>query len=114
MANESQLMFDAVPGPLPLDENVLLSPYWSSRLHTALKRLLDVILSATLLLITLPIMIVIAIGIKLDSRGPVLYRWRVVGINGKPFRSWKLRSMCVDADEKKRQLLVKNEMQGPV
>jgi lipopolysaccharide/colanic/teichoic acid biosynthesis glycosyltransferase len=114
MARQAQAVMDAVPSPLPQDDNVLLSPYWSSRLHTALKRVLDVILAATLFLITLPLMIVIAICIKLDSRGPVLYQWRVVGIKGKPFRSWKLRSMCVDADEKKQQLLVDNEMRGPV
>jgi lipopolysaccharide/colanic/teichoic acid biosynthesis glycosyltransferase len=114
MANRAQVITEAIPGALPLEQNVLFSPYWTSPLHRSVKRLLDVILSTVLLAITLPIMIVIAIAIKLDSHGPILYRWRVVGAKGKPFRSWKLRSMCVDADHKKEQLAARNEMRGPV
>lgn len=95
-------------------EDVLFSPYWANPLHTGVKRLADVILSACLLLVAMPLLAVIAICVKLDSRGPVLYRWRVAGKGGHPFRSWKFRSMCVDADDKKPQLLQGNEMQGPV
>jgi lipopolysaccharide/colanic/teichoic acid biosynthesis glycosyltransferase len=113
MANQAQAISENIPAALP-SGNVVFSPHWSNPLHTFLKRLLDVVLSTVLLLICLPIMMVIAIGIKLDSRGPVLYQWRVVGLNGVPFRSWKLRSMCVDADQKKEQLVAHNEMQGPV
>ncbi len=74
----------------------------------------SVIFSAFLLLIATPVLASIAIGVKFDSRGPVLYRWRVVGQGGRPFRSWKFRSMCVGADDKKEQLLEGNEMRGPV
>jgi lipopolysaccharide/colanic/teichoic acid biosynthesis glycosyltransferase len=95
-------------------EDVLFSRYWTNPLHTGIKRLADVILSALLLLVAMPLFAAIAIGVKLDSRGPVLYRWRVVGKGGHSFRSWKFRSMCVDADAKKDQLLEGNEMRGPV
>jgi lipopolysaccharide/colanic/teichoic acid biosynthesis glycosyltransferase len=112
--NEARIITETMPGrPVP-DENVLMSPYWKSRVHIGLKRLLDVLLSAVLLLLLTPIMAVIAVGIKLDSRGPIFYRWLVVGTNGRPFRSWKFRSMCADADQKKGQLLGHNEMRGPV
>jgi lipopolysaccharide/colanic/teichoic acid biosynthesis glycosyltransferase len=93
---------------------VLLSHYWASSLHTGLKRILDIVFSSILILLAMPLMAVTAIAIKIDSAGPVFYRWLVVGKGGFPFRSWKFRSMCVDADEKKRQLMARNEMQGPV
>ncbi len=79
-----------------------------------LKRALDVLLSTLLLLASVPAMLIIALAIKLDSSGPVFYRWRVVGRTGKPFRSWKFRSMCADADRQKARLLADNEMLGPV
>jgi lipopolysaccharide/colanic/teichoic acid biosynthesis glycosyltransferase len=100
--------------PSPISEDVLFSRYWASPLHTGIKRLADVILSAVLLLVAMPLLAAIAVGVKLDSRGSVLYRWRVVGRGGRPFRSWKFRSMCVGADDKKEQLLEGNEMRGPV
>ena len=100
--------------PDVLEGPVSFSPYWASPLHTGIKRLSDVILSAFLLLISMPLLAAIAIGVKLDSRGPVLYKWRVVGKGGHPFLSWKFRSMCLDADKKKDQLLEDNEMRGPV
>lgn len=69
------------------------------------KRVLDVIIASVLLLITLPIMILVAITIKLDSRGPIFYYYRGqtkkmpvyrLGKNGKPFRYFKFRTMVHD------------------
>jgi lipopolysaccharide/colanic/teichoic acid biosynthesis glycosyltransferase len=94
--------------------DVMFSPHWANPLHTGIKRLADVTISALLLLVTMPLLAVISIGVKLDSKGPILYRWHVVGKGGHFFRSWKFRSMCVDADKKKDELLTGNEMQGPV
>jgi lipopolysaccharide/colanic/teichoic acid biosynthesis glycosyltransferase len=96
------------------EEDVLFSRYWANPLHTGIKRLADVVVSAFLLFVAMPLFVAIAIAVKVDSKGPVLYRWRVVGKGGHPFRSWKFRSMCVDADDKKDQLLEGNEMRGPV
>jgi lipopolysaccharide/colanic/teichoic acid biosynthesis glycosyltransferase len=95
-------------------QDVCFSRHWNNPWCTRIKRLADMILSAFLLLLATPLLAAIAIGVKLDSRGPVLYRWRVVGQGGHPFRSWKFRSMCVGADDKKEQLLDGNEMRGPV
>src|SRR5437867_2339648 len=59
-------------------------------------------------------MVVIAVLVKLTSKGPVFYRWEVLGREGNPFVGYKFRSMAVDADGRKRELLHLNEMTGPV
>jgi sugar transferase (PEP-CTERM system associated) len=65
----------------------------------AMKRFADVALAAIGLAVTLPFMIPIAIAIKLDSRGPALFRQRRVGQNGRIFVLNKFRSMTVDAEK---------------
>ena len=75
---------------------------------------MDIMISGVMLLILLPFFIIIAIAIKLDSNGPILYEWNVVGFNKKPFKSWKFRTMIPEADKLKAKLLDKNEMKGPV
>ena len=79
-----------------------------------IKRVLDVAISATALVVLAPIFAGIAIAIKLTSPGPVFYRWRVVGRNKKPFTSYKFRTMVQDADRIKQELLDRNIMRGPV
>ncbi len=90
------------------------SPCWSSPLRLAAKRLIDVAVSACLLMALLPLLLALAALVKLSSRGPVLYRWRVVGQSGLRFVSYKFRSMVADADALKPELLRQNEMTGPV
>ena len=60
------------------------------------KRIEDVLIAATCLLITFPLMLVIAIAIKLDSRGPALFRQKRLGANNLPFDLLKFRSMYVE------------------
>jgi exopolysaccharide biosynthesis polyprenyl glycosylphosphotransferase len=79
-----------------------------------LKRLIDILVSGILLIMLLPVFIVIAIVVKLTSKGPVLYEWNVMGFNKKSFRSWKFRTMAKDADIQKESLMSLNEMKGPV
>jgi exopolysaccharide biosynthesis polyprenyl glycosylphosphotransferase len=62
------------------------------------KRALDIIVSAGLLLLTLPLMLFVALAIKLESHGPVLYRQERIGLHGKPFTLLKFRSMTADAE----------------
>jgi exopolysaccharide biosynthesis polyprenyl glycosylphosphotransferase len=69
-----------------------------------LKRCLDIVGALFAILLLSPIFIACAIAIKLDSRGPVLYRQRRIGRNGKPFRMLKFRSMQQDADAMKQDL----------
>jgi exopolysaccharide biosynthesis polyprenyl glycosylphosphotransferase len=65
-----------------------------------LKRAFDVLAVSIGLALISPLLACIAIAIKLDSRGPVLYRQKRIGERGRPFTMWKFRSMRVDADPK--------------
>jgi len=64
-----------------------------------LKRTVDILLSSFALLLLSPLFGIIALAIKLGSPGPVLYRWRVLGLNKRPFTSYKFRTMVENADE---------------
>jgi exopolysaccharide biosynthesis polyprenyl glycosylphosphotransferase len=89
---------------------------WSIQLHIVqrLKRVLDLLL-ATVALITLsPVMLITAIAIKLESPGPVIFRQTRVGKWGKPFTCYKFRSMCIDAEARKKELLKNNQVDGPI
>lgn len=65
-----------------------------------LKRLLDFIGSLILLILLSPILIILAISIKIDSKGPVFYRQERVTTNGKTFKIFKFRTMIQDADKR--------------
>ncbi len=68
-------------------------------LRTIVKRLFDIVCSTLLIVLAAPIMLVTALLIKLDSRGPVLYRQERVGQNGSTFEVAKFRSMRTDAEQ---------------
>ena len=57
-------------------------------------------------------MLFIAIAIKLNSKGPVIFKQERVGRKGKVFKIYKFRSMYIDAEERKEQLMDQNEMSG--
>lgn len=65
-----------------------------------IKRLLDIVLSVLGIVICCIPMIIIAIAIKLDSPGPVLFKQKRIGYKGKVYEIWKFRSMCVGAEQK--------------
>src|SRR4029453_17724325 len=77
------------------------------------KRVLDVALALLLAPLALPVMLVAAVAIKLDSPGPVFHRAIRVGRGGRKFTFLKLRSMQQDAEELRGLLLHLNEAQGP-
>jgi len=62
------------------------------------KRLLDVLVAAVGMVLSLPIMLLVALAVRLDSPGPVFFRQERVGRNGRPFTVWKFRSMRTDAE----------------
>ena len=64
------------------------------------KRIFDILVSFISLVLLSPILIIVAIIIKLGSKGPVLYKQLRVGLNGKPFYIYKFRTMQVNADKK--------------
>jgi exopolysaccharide biosynthesis polyprenyl glycosylphosphotransferase len=81
---------------IPLIEvNPQLMPVWERKI----KRLMDIVFSSIILIITLPITFLVAIAIKLDSEGPVFYKQIRVGKDGKEFKIYKFRSMFKDAEK---------------
>lgn len=85
-----------------------------TKIKSNLKRALDLVVGSLALFLSAPIMILTAIAIKLDSRGPILFRQQRVGKWGSPFVCYKFRSMHVDAEERKAELLDHNQADGPV
>lgn len=76
----------------------------------ALKRIIDIIGSLIGIIVFSPFMLIAAIAIKLDSKGPVIFKQKRAGINGSIFEMYKFRSMCVDAEELKAKLQEQNEV----
>ena len=79
------------------------------------KQALDLVVSMIMLAFLLPfVFLPVAIAIKLTSPGPVLFRQKRCGLNGRPFTMLKFRSMVTDAEQRKQELAALNEMGGPV
>lgn len=76
------------------------------------KRLFDMFVSGALILATLPIMLVVALLVKIDDPGPVLFRQERVGIEGQRFKMLKFRSMVVDAEARLSAIAHQNEGSG--
>jgi len=64
-----------------------------------IKRVLDIIISVIAIIATTPVMLIIALGVKLTSSGPVFFRQERIGLNNRPFSMLKFRSMRLDGDE---------------
>ena len=84
------------------------------RIELLIKRGLDLVISAALLVALSPLLLLIALAIRVSSGSPVFYEWNVVGEDGRPFKGHKFRTMVQNADELKLLLLDRNEMRGPV
>lgn len=76
---------------------------------SVLKRLFDVLVSLLLMIVTLPLVLIFAILVKLDSRGPAFFRQTRVGLYGETFNLIKLRSMRVDAEAAGAQFAQEND-----
>jgi exopolysaccharide biosynthesis polyprenyl glycosylphosphotransferase len=85
-----------------------------SRSSLLLRRLFDFGVALTGLIIFAPIAAIIAIAIKIDSPGPVLFSQIRAGLDGRPFRMYKLRTMSVDAEANLEKLVDINELDEPV
>src|SRR5919106_2284880 len=79
-------------------KNVTSSERKQSSYFNLLKPVLDYFVAAILLIITSPLFLVVYVGIKLHSPGPVFFYQKRIGKDGKPFRMIKFRSMRVNAD----------------
>src|SRR6266704_1803443 len=77
-------------------------------------RLVDIIIATLILIIGLPLWLCFALAIRLSSPGAVLYEQTRIGLNGRPFKVYKFRSMYTNADEMLAHLNAHNEVQGPL
>lgn len=100
---------------LHLRQRIKLSA-WESSLGSllALKRLLDIAISGTALLVFSPLLLLVALLVWIDDPGPVFYTQIRVGQDGRPFRFYKFRSMRIGADKMKDQLVAQNESKDGV
>lgn len=80
--------------------------------YPAIKRALDITASAIGLVLLSPLFLLLALVIRLDSPGPLLFSQTRVGERGREFRCWKFRSMHVDAQQRREALEESNEMRG--
>jgi len=78
------------------------------------KRALDITVAAALLVLAAPLMLLIALAIKLDSPGPVIFRQRRVGKDGRLFTFYKFRGMVADAEARLHEVAHLNEVDGPI
>ncbi len=78
------------------------------------KRTVDILLSALTVLLAWPVMAAIALAIRLDSPGAIIYQQTRIGKNGKPFACYKFRSMVADADARRHEIDSFNEASGPL
>jgi len=78
------------------------------------KRGLDILVSALAIVILAPLLLVVALLVKITSRGPVFYVQQRVGRSGEPFRMIKFRSMYQDAHDRRDEHLLDNMHEGPI
>ena len=109
MMTSRVLVRDIAGIPLITVDAVTLSP---GQLRT--KRAFDVVLASLGVLSGMPVWLLLAAAIKLESRDPVFYKQARVGLRGKPFGMYKFRSMVNDADAPLAQLIEENEATGPL
>jgi exopolysaccharide biosynthesis polyprenyl glycosylphosphotransferase len=82
---------------------------WFTHGHAFLKRGLDILASAILLILFSPVFLLIGLLVKLEDGGPIFFAQRRVGQFGREFRMFKVRSMCLNAEERLQELLAQNQ-----
>ncbi|MCC7462077.1 MAG: sugar transferase [Gammaproteobacteria bacterium] len=99
-----------------LDEIPLLTfePVAQDERKLIVKRIFDLAVTLAAMPVLLPILLVVAVAVKLDSPGPVLFRQPRVGLRKRPFPMYKFRSMYRDAEQRLKEIEHLNEAQGPI
>ncbi len=106
----SRLSFEEMDGIPVLGFDTVPTHAWA----LAIKRAFDVVLSGVALVLLAPLFALVAAAVKMSSPGPVLFRQRRVGLNGREFWFLKFRSMVLNAEAQRSSLAVHNEADGPV
>lgn len=102
--------FDVLGGRLMLVFHSTPEVSWS----LWMKDVLDRVGAFVFIVLSAPLFLVAMAGIWLSSRGPIFFTQDRAGKNGRPFRMYKFRTMCADAESRRRELENNNEMSGPV
>jgi exopolysaccharide biosynthesis polyprenyl glycosylphosphotransferase len=92
-------------GALLIDISLEPMPYW----QRIVKRVLDITLSLFAIILLIPVYLVLALAVKLSSKGPILFFQERIGKNGKPFQIIKFRTMYTDAEKEGPQLSSSND-----
>lgn len=95
-------------------EPIVVEPSHRDVNQLFVKRFMDMLGAGLGLILLSPLLLLIIIGIKLTSRGPIFYKQTRVGLGGQTFSLYKFRSMVVNADELKASLQDQNEKDGPI
>lgn len=90
----------------------VFSPAVHNEKHLIVKTIFDFVGGVIGSIISLPIILLVAIPLKLESPGPLIFKQQRVGKNGRIFNIYKLRSMYIDAEERKAALMEQNQMNG--
>jgi len=101
----NQIVHFSIRENIPLIET---SSRLDSRFDRAIKRFVDLAISLSVVILLAPVFILIALLIKLDSKGPIIFKQKRVGKDGKLFTSYKFRTMYVDADKRLKEILEKD------
>ncbi|HLM29156.1 MAG TPA: sugar transferase [Acidimicrobiales bacterium] len=100
--------------PLAYEPLFYVEPWALPHRQLVIKRALDIATSGLALVVAAPVMLVIAALIKLNDRGPVLFKQTRVGTDGELFKVYKFRTMVVDAEARLASLAASNERTGPL
>lgn len=92
--------------------DIYTSPKMSWQL--VIKRIMDISISATLLILLSPLLVMVCLLIRVTSKGPIFFKQERVGYNGRSFKCLKFRTMFKNAEELRKELSELNEMDGPV
>jgi exopolysaccharide biosynthesis polyprenyl glycosylphosphotransferase len=91
--------------PLLIEVNTETMPIWQQ----SVKRFLDVMISIVSIILLIPLYLLMALAVKLSSKGPIFFLQERIGLNGKPFQIFKFRTMFVDAEKLGPQLSSSND-----
>ena len=105
---DEQVLYDR-----PMKAAAIQATKIERRPYDVAKRFFDIVVSLCGLVILSPLFLITAVAIRLDSKGPAFYSQKRIGKNGKPFKMYKFRSMCVDAEQQLERLAALNERDGP-
>ena len=86
----------------------------TSKIYLFIKRVTDITGSLAGLILLSPLLIIVGILIKIESKGPIIFSQIRIGMDGRVFKMYKLRSMVANAEELKEKLMEENEMSGPM